>query len=345
MKKSFLLYLFLFSTVTIFSQASMSGVVINEISPRSSPGEMVELYNPTGAAVDIGGWEFYDNIGLKTTIPGGTMIPAGGFLKFAVSGLNDTGDQVLLYNPTTTEYIGATYDNGSAAVINSGVLPGTPTSLGTESFGTGGSSAGESYQREPDGSTTFVVKDHTLCLSNLPVELLFFSTKIVREQVVLTWATASEIDNDYFQIEHSSNGIDFFSIDKVIGAGTTFEEQSYQFNHSEPTDGVNFYRLKQVDFDGDYEYSRIISVNLRKSSSWNLFPTQSNDMITLDWSDAYKAESISIFNLNGKMVYSDKIDSEQQSEYISIANFPSGGYFLKMQSGRSVSSKRFFKIK
>jgi len=345
MKKSILLSAFLFAAISLCAQATMSGVLINEISPRSSPGEFVELYNPTGAAVNIGGWQFYDNIGLKTTIPAGTMIPAGGFLKFAVTGLNDTGDQVLLYDPATANYIGATYDNGGAATINSGVLPGTPTSLGTESFGTGGSSAGNSYQRVPDGSTTFAVQPSTLCLANLPVELLFFSAKIISEQVILTWATASEKDNDYFQVEHSSDGIQFFPIDKVSGAGTTLEEQFYQFDHTQPTDGTNFYRLKQVDFDGAYEYSRIISVNLRKSGAWNLFPTQSNDRITLEWSNAFKAESISIFDINGKMVFSKRIDSEQTSEFISIANFASGSYFLKMQSGRSISSKRFFKIR
>ncbi len=179
----------------------------------------------------------------------------------------------------------------------------------------------------------------------LPVELISFDGKIKDDVINLSWKTASELDNDYFQIEHSTNGIVFFPVGNIVGNGTTFEEQSYQFNHNHPVDGSNFYRLKQVDFDGKFEYSRSLSVDFKKADFWRLFPTQSNDGITIDWSNNFSAEAISIFNINGKMVHFEKIDTDAQQKYISIENFPSGSYFLKMQSGRSISTKRFFKLK
>lgn len=178
----------------------------------------------------------------------------------------------------------------------------------------------------------------------LPIELISFDAKIKNDIVSLKWSTASEIDNDYFEIQHSTDGRVFNSIDKMKGQGTTFEQQNYSFEHKNPSDGPNYYRLKQIDFDEKFDYSNIVSIDYRKSNSWRLFPTQSNDGITVDWSNNFSAEAISIYNINGKMIHFETIDTDIQQKYISTQNFPSGTYFLKMQSGRSVSTKRFYKI-
>jgi ketosteroid isomerase-like protein len=94
----------------------------------------------------------------------------------------------------------------------------------------------------------------------LPVVLTSFTAKVVSDKVQLNWKTASETRNAYFEIEHSSDGISFNSIGRINGRGTTNAEQSYEFLHTTPLQGKNFYRLKQVDVDGNYKYSPVVQV-------------------------------------------------------------------------------------
>jgi hypothetical protein len=79
--------------------------------------------------------------------------------------------------------------------------------------------------------------------------LLYFYGKKAENGVLLSWETATEINNDYFDVEWSMDGISFEKIGQVQGAGTTAEIQLHEFLHKKPVNGNNYYRLKQVDFD------------------------------------------------------------------------------------------------
>ena len=84
----------------------------------------------------------------------------------------------------------------------------------------------------------------------IPVELMSFDVKKGQKAALLTWTTASEKDNAYFNIEHSTSGIDFQTIGQVKGNGTTTTATTYNFEHQTPSVFINYYRLKQVDTDG-----------------------------------------------------------------------------------------------
>jgi len=94
----------------------------------------------------------------------------------------------------------------------------------------------------------------------LPVELLFFRGSSDEGIVNLEWATATEIDNDFFEIQRSETGEKFEVVGIVDGSGNSDELIEYKFTDVRPLSGNNFYRLKQVDFDGAFEYSDIIRV-------------------------------------------------------------------------------------
>ncbi|UII27487.1 T9SS type A sorting domain-containing protein [Fulvivirga maritima] len=96
----------------------------------------------------------------------------------------------------------------------------------------------------------------------LPVELISFTAKkdIDNMLVHLKWTTASEINNDFFIIERSSDGVIFNIIGQVKGAGNSDEQLDYHFTDERPTADLSYYRLKQVDFDGSYQYSSIVSI-------------------------------------------------------------------------------------
>ncbi len=94
----------------------------------------------------------------------------------------------------------------------------------------------------------------------LPVELVRFSGSYEDDKVSLSWATASELNNEGFDVQRSASGIEWNSIGFVSGQGTTFDTQEYSFEDLKPESELSYYRLKQVDFDGIYEFSKVLSI-------------------------------------------------------------------------------------
>jgi hypothetical protein len=98
-------------------------------------------------------------------------------------------------------------------------------------------------------------------ISPLPIELVNFSiTKIGRVNYI-NWNTVSEINNDYFTVERTTDGVGFESIVKIDAAGNSNQMKTYQFEDSDFSPGINYYRLKQTDFDGKFTYSELISID------------------------------------------------------------------------------------
>jgi hypothetical protein len=107
--------------------------------------------------------------------------------------------------------------------------------------------------------------------SPLPIQLLSFDGKIVPSGVQLRWSTASEINNDYFDLEKST-GEKFSAIATIKGNGTSFETSNYGFLDTKVTTGKIYYRLKQVDFNGKHTYSNVISVDFDARYSFTVYP-------------------------------------------------------------------------
>jgi hypothetical protein len=104
----------------------------------------------------------------------------------------------------------------------------------------------------------------------LPVELLTFMATDQLKSVKLDWTTASETDNDYFSVERSLDGEFWSEIGQVKGSGTTTSVTAYTFTDHYPVVGYQYYRLRQVDFDGEFEYSKVILVLRNGDSSFTL---------------------------------------------------------------------------
>ena len=101
----------------------------------------------------------------------------------------------------------------------------------------------------------------------LPIELTSFTASATNNGFVFNWVTASEVNNDYFTLEYSINGVDFIKIDYVHGAGTTSETSEYEYRWDDaPNFEMIYFRLKQTDYNGEYDYSDVI-VSCRKKSA------------------------------------------------------------------------------
>ena len=151
----------------------------------------------------------------------------------------------------------------------------SPSGAGTYSFG--GSSPVTPIKRS--GFTDF--SDITLISPSiiLPVELLFFQAFAQEKSALLTWETIWEKGNDYFEVQKSIDGKNFFAIGRVGGKGTSQSKNTYQFTDNEPFKGLNYYRLKQVDLDEKVNYSKIISLYFdAEGELFSIFPNPSNDL-------------------------------------------------------------------
>jgi hypothetical protein len=182
-------------------------------------------------------------------------------------------------------------------------------------------------------------------LGALPVELVYFTAEASDETTVLTWQTASERNNDYFSIQKSSDGLDFMEIGQVLGNGTSLETNAYTFTDERPVVGLNYYRLKQVDFDGQFTYSKIVSVKMTSKASFEVYPSITSGDLTIKSTDeGQDVQEILIFDSMGRLAHSYEVEESGPYTKLNVAGLPNGAYYLKIATGRRHETLRFTKI-
>jgi len=168
--------------------------------------------------------------------------------------------------------------------------------------------------------------------STLPVELISFSGLYINESINLSWSTATEINNDYFVIEKSSDGIDFSTVGEIDGKGTTNKTSNYSFTDYEVSGFQNFYRLKQVDYDGGFEYFNTIMVMSFGTSDIKIYPnpTALSNVLKVEVNNALDQELISVelTDLSGRTL-NRKVGYDNLFEF-STAHLTKGTYFIKI---------------
>lgn len=178
----------------------------------------------------------------------------------------------------------------------------------------------------------------------LPVELLSFNALAKEGYVDITWATASEKNNAFFNVEKSIDGVNFESIEQVHGQGSNTDAMFYSSKDKNPTKGLAYYRLKQTDYDGQYTYSNIVSVNYdgKDFSNFDIIPNPSsknqNTSIRLNHIPNDFVE-ISVLDVNGIETYHSKEKTDT-----GIVNIPTdltkGVYFIKITTKDFSQTKR-----
>lgn len=186
----------------------------------------------------------------------------------------------------------------------------------------------------------------------LPVELISFSATAVNNNVVeLNWQTATELNNDYFVIEKSSNATDFEEVSLVESKalnGSSNSNLNYSIIDSEPYLGESYYRLKQVDFNGDFNYSSIVSVSLTSDSeiSFTIYPNPiEGSAVNISFGGTKNQEFlVEIMDLHGKKLVSKEISVMGTGITTYKITLPegivSGMYFVSLYSGNKVSHKK-----
>ncbi len=178
----------------------------------------------------------------------------------------------------------------------------------------------------------------------LPVELIEFTAEAQRNSVLLTWITASETNNQGFEIQRSKDGINWEKIGYQQGAGNSTTVQSYRYNDNQPLSGINYYRLLQVDIGGEATYSNIVNV-VYESSGFSVFPVPAKDEITLQLESSQTVVEVNISNIVGEVIHIQELQLPEGVHQFTfdISNYTNGVYFLTINNGDKKGTQRFVK--
>ncbi len=167
----------------------------------------------------------------------------------------------------------------------------------------------------------------------LPVELITFkATSSLNDHVQLDWTTATETNNDYFTIERSKDGINWEQIAEIDGNGTIYSATSYRYIDETAYPQLSYYRLKQTDFDQQFSYSSVVSINMKKNEAEavNIYPNPATNLITISGFDI-KQDVLEVIDILGTVVNNLVIiNSLNEATYqIELSSLPSGVYFIR----------------
>lgn len=251
------------------------------------------------------------------------------------------------FNTTTSNLDDSVY----LYVTNSGVpsnMPSTPTAFcinATSNMSAPNIGAIALRQGSSTLAPTFRIGSIRVATSwndgPLPVEFNSFSGMAADNANILSWSTSSEINNRGFEIERSENAQDFETIGFVKGAGNSQKLVQYNFVDKTINNKTNFYRLKQIDFDGSIEYSEIISI-YNNNSSILITPNPFNNQISINSLGENKLITAEIIDLSGrtKMSLQGLINSDI---IFNTEELTTGVYFLRISDGERTETKRIIK--
>lgn len=182
----------------------------------------------------------------------------------------------------------------------------------------------------------------------LPVELIVFDAEAQEEGNLLSWSTSSEINNDYFRIEHCQDGVFFEEVARVNGSSESMSKLDYSFLHREAKAGLNYYRLSQIDLDGRSSNLgiKVVERAERKEIALTIEPNPVANILGLGLE--YPNEDngkINIYAFNGQLIFSKNLAVQEGfARYeFDVSSIPSGSYFLNVQIGNSQYNKQFIK--
>ncbi|MCK5847489.1 MAG: T9SS type A sorting domain-containing protein [Bacteroidales bacterium] len=171
----------------------------------------------------------------------------------------------------------------------------------------------------------------------LPVSLLSFNTNTIDNYVLINWTTASETNNMGFDVQVSYDNINWNRIGFVKGNGNSNQIINYEKIDRNPVNGTNYYRLKQMDYDGKYEYSEVISAVMSKKIPivFNYTPNPAKDIVFVKHNISSRY-SISIFSIDGKKMLEMNMDVDDTS--IDISNLPVGIYTISVLTKHDIKN-------
>ncbi|MEO1260816.1 MAG: T9SS type A sorting domain-containing protein [Bacteroidota bacterium] len=167
--------------------------------------------------------------------------------------------------------------------------------------------------------------------SLLPVELIGFTVTKNDGHALLKWQTASETNNEGFEVEHSTDGWDWHHLSFVEGQGNSIERFDYSFVHQNPSSGRNYYRLRQIDFDGKFAYSTIQTVIFdHPNNQMVVFPNPASSFINIQLPGTFEQASMKVFATDGRMLFEQKQVIGESIVPVDVQGWEAGFYLIHL---------------
>ncbi len=303
----------------------LSFVVINHaafsqciISVESTNGYTVEIVlEPTGIiAPDNCPFGYNYNIEFDYDITfTGSNIPSGLWTLQGTMDCSETNDAGIFFPLPNGGGTGTGATIGNPYNPNTDCATASVESLGCTTF---------NLQIHGPGIPNQVLTCEASAVS-LPIELNYFRAKELNKDVLIEWETEVEINNDYFLLEHSEDGIEFETIHIEKGAGYSYAAIQYTYADRQATTGKNFYRLTQVDFNGNTSSSDIQLVSLERKDKISAYPNPIVDIVSV----TNVSGEIIILDQLGAIVLQKSIGNNIQNIDLDLGNLSNGVYFIR----------------
>jgi hypothetical protein len=180
--------------------------------------------------------------------------------------------------------------------------------------------------------------------STLPVSWLYVKGELKEDKAYIDWATATEEQTDKFVIEHSTDGQRFSAAGQVAAAGSSGSTSKYQFIHTKPLTGMNYYRIKQLDKNGHFTYSKTLSLLYQPNKNEVLVaPNPVTDNLYIIAGAGSKLQKMELYDLTGKLLLTRQFSNQQQAYSFDMSAVPKGIYIVKVIDEKTSTSHRVLK--
>ncbi|OHX67289.1 T9SS type A sorting domain-containing protein [Flammeovirga pacifica] len=166
---------------------------------------------------------------------------------------------------------------------------------------------------------------------DLPVELNFFHVSLNESTVLIEWSTSTEINNDYFEVEKSVDNLSWEVIGTIDGHGNSSTKLDYSYNDDNLNTAVAYYRLKQVDYDGQYEYFGSKKITTDIQSLIHVYPNPARGIINIEMKSVDSFDNFVLFNHSGQKINTSKSASISNDHVtLDLSLLEKGMYYLKV---------------
>jgi hypothetical protein len=172
---------------------------------------------------------------------------------------------------------------------------------------------------------------------SLPVVLVGFNANLTAgNKVDIEWNTQQEISTDHFEIQRSNDGLNWQTLATVKASGFSSTPMNYSCSDVSPAKGINLYRLKMVDFDGNFGYSDVVNVRLNLMGKVSLYPNPSVSSVTVSLSEVPASDwTVSLINISGQTVLQKQFSKSLTTATLPVGIYPTGNYTVQISDGIS----------
>ncbi len=354
---------FIIDNVKITAAATPIATVLNSSGTAYlGPNSTAVFYSASGELLaqinNLTNWDYgcttveidYAGTG-ATQLSGGTAYYTSKNIKITPTNNKEDGTYDLKLFFTEAEISGWEEASGDTrdhlAIMKSPTSMASANNTNTDAFATTAAAWDSDHSYTATINTGFSGFAVGNLATPLPLDLVQFSAQAAGQEVSLTWQTLSEKEFSHFEIERSQDGRQFTKLETVLAKGKLTTTTSYRSLDNHPLDGINYYRLKMVDLDGTYHFSKVVSVEFIRSGITNIVPNPvGTSGFTVNYQSGQNAViSLEIVDMLGRTRFKTQEQVQKGTNPIKVpaAYLPQGMYYLLLKNGEVRHTHRFWK--